>query len=71
MLLAVIFVLPLWPAYAVVKVEGLPGLNLQRFLIVLLVILWVFTLFIGRWHAAVLLKRISIYRLQVFCLIAL
>lgn len=40
LLLAFLFFLPLWPQYAVVKVDPLPGINVQRVLLALTLMYW-------------------------------
>lgn len=57
-LLSVVFFLPLWPVYAVIKVGALPGMNLQRALIIVLLGLWVLALIFGRKNADFLFRRI-------------
>jgi len=44
LLLLVVFFIPLWPSYFVVKVEGVPGFDLTRLLIMILMVFWVLSL---------------------------
>lgn len=65
-LLFFIVVFHLWPAYGVFKVGSLPGLNLQRLCLVLLIISWIYTLLSSSWHLLYLFKRISEHRYFIF-----
>ena len=70
MLLGFIVVFHLWPAYAVIKIGALPGLNLQRIFIILLIIFWVFNIISSRRCYNELLQKIINYRYLVFNLLA-
>lgn len=49
-LLAVVVSLPLWPSYLVVKIQGLPGINLTRICILLAISLWTLALLINQTY---------------------
>ena len=70
MLLGFIVVFHLWPAYAVIKIGALPGLNLQRIFIILLIISWLFSLLSSQRSYNELIKKIKSYRYLVFNLVA-
>ena len=70
MLLGFIVVFHLWPAYAVIKIGALPGLNLQRIFIILLIISWLFSLLSSPRCYNELLNTIKTYRYLVLNLLA-
>ncbi|ODS30605.1 MAG: O-Antigen ligase [Candidatus Scalindua rubra] len=57
-LLLYVFILPIWPEYAVIKIGKLPGINLQRILIMGNVLLWIFGLIINPVYRSTLYLRL-------------
>lgn len=66
MLLGFIVVFHLWPAYAVIKIGVLPGLNLQRIFIIMLICSWFFTILFRPWYFNNLIKQIINFPYLVF-----
>lgn len=64
-LLGFIVVFHLWPAYAVIKVGALPGINLQRIFMLLLIISWLFTLLSSQLYYDNFIKQVLKYRYLV------
>lgn len=58
-LLLYVFIQPIWPDYAVIVIGKLPGINLQRILIIGNVLLWIFGLIINPVY-----RRTLYYRLR-------
>ncbi len=69
-LLGVALSLPLWPSYLVIKVEGIPSINLTRLIIFLLMSLWSFGVLINFSYRARFLNFIKTYnKLLLFILL--
>jgi hypothetical protein len=53
-LLLTLFIIPIWPRYAMIYVAGFPDINLTRVLIFTLILLWVITLIGFRRHGKII-----------------
>ena len=58
-LLLYVFIQPIWPEYAVIVIGKLPGINLQRILIIGNVLLWIFGLIINPVYRSTLYLRLK------------
>lgn len=69
--LLTLFVIPIWPRYAMIYIPGLPDINLTRVMIFTLILLWVITLIGFRRHGVVINEFYNNNKRVVHILIAL